>query len=52
LYEIELERLDSEAKLLGWLLHLFEKNWTTTLQLHQFVCLVCEHHDLALDRDA
>jgi hypothetical protein len=36
-YEIDLDRINSEADLLRWTLHLCGKTWMTSERLHQFI---------------
>lgn len=36
-YEIDLDRIKTERDLLGWSLHLMEKNWMTLVRLHEVV---------------
>lgn len=42
-YEIELTRIDTEKKLLGWIVHLLEKNWVSREMLLRMVD-VWQHH--------
>ncbi|MEI7879832.1 MAG: hypothetical protein WCI95_03045 [bacterium] len=35
-YEVDLDRINSERDLLAWVLHLSEKNWTTTTLVIEF----------------
>jgi len=36
-YEVDLDRIKSEAALLNWVLYLCEKTWMTTERLHFFI---------------
>ena len=36
-YEIELSRLDTQEKILGWVIHLSEKNWMNLRYMHRFI---------------
>lgn len=40
-YEIALDRIDSPAKILQWVIHLTEKTWMTTELMRQFVLAAC-----------
>lgn len=41
-YEIDLDRIETPCQLLGWVHHLSEKNWMTTIVLHWFIEKVSE----------
>ena len=44
-YEIELGRIDSAEKLLGWLVHLEEKSWVPKERLILFLKVVAAHFE-------
>ena len=41
-YEIDLDGIRSEADLLGWLLHLCEKEWMDTVKLHEVATAIAD----------
>jgi hypothetical protein len=50
-YEIDLDRIKSEAALLNWTLHLCEKTWMTTERLHFFIEAVAQIKKFNVHRD-
>jgi hypothetical protein len=48
-YHIDKERCDTSGKLLGWILHLSEKNWFDREWLLQFVHIVTEQMKINID---
>lgn len=49
-YEFPLSDCDTYEKVIGWQLHLSEKQWMTLDLLVQFTLIVCEHHNLSISR--
>jgi hypothetical protein len=49
-YEVDLNRIESEADLLRWTLHLCEKTWMTTERLHFFIEAVAQIKKFNLHR--
>lgn len=43
IYEIELDRLDTQKKVYQWLVHLLEKNWVNRNMLARMVCILEWH---------
>lgn len=48
-YEIELNRIDTERKLLGWIVHLLEKNWVSREMLLRMVDVWQVHFKKQID---
>ena len=40
-YHIELSRIPDKAALLGWVVHLCEKDWMKTEHVYEFITRVC-----------
>lgn len=51
-YNIELNRCDTPAKLLGWIQHLTEKSWLTMGMLDRFVSRASHENGIEVQRDA
>ena len=49
-YYIDLSRCDTVEKILGWCLHLNEKNWMDSRLLERFVYLACEANNIPFRR--
>ena len=45
-YDIELNRCNTDAKILSWVLHLNQKRWVTREMLRSFVIVCRRHHGL------
>jgi hypothetical protein len=49
-YDIHKDRVNSQAKLLDWVLHLSEKRWMNCSRLHYFAELAAETNGFKLAR--
>lgn len=45
-YVIDFKRCDTAEKILGWIVHLTEKDWVTTEILERFILLAAADHDI------
>lgn len=46
-YNIAMDRCDTHAKIVAWVLHFSEKDWADAEIIHDFILCACKHNRLS-----